>query len=86
MLTRNVNYEVPALKKQVVKCKKSQQDCTRKEGEYNSLASELKKKYYDMCQQFGIQVCWHIQKSSVYQILYVQLCLYSELSLMSRAP
>ena len=65
MLTRNVNYEVPALKKQVVKCKKSQQDCTRKEGEYNSLASELKKKYYDMCQQFGIQVCRHIQKSSV---------------------
>lgn len=57
MLARNVNYEVPALKRQVAKCKKAQQDCTRKEGEYNSLALELKKKYQDMSTHYGIQVC-----------------------------
>ena len=56
MLARNVNYEVPALKKQVTKCKKTQQDCTRKEAEYNSLAAEYRVKYTEMCAKIGIQV------------------------------
>lgn len=59
MLTRNVNYEVPALKKQVVKCKKAQQDCAKKESEYNSLATDLKLKYTEMCLRIGIEVSEH---------------------------
>lgn len=56
MLTRNVNYEVPGLKKVVSRCKKSQSDCTRKETEHNALAAELRTKYTDMCTKIGIEV------------------------------
>ncbi|XP_067933498.1 CDK5 regulatory subunit-associated protein 3-like [Watersipora subatra] len=55
MLARNVNYEVPALKKQLNRCKKTQLDCTRKESDYNSSAAELRNKYTDMCAKLGIE-------------------------------
>ena len=56
MLIRNVNYEVPALKRQVTKCAKTQQECLKKEAEYKSLATELRNKYASTCKSLGIQV------------------------------
>ncbi|KAK2142743.1 hypothetical protein LSH36_919g01019 [Paralvinella palmiformis] len=55
MLMRNVNYEIPALRRQVAKCQQVQKDCTRKEAEYASLTSEMKDKYYSSCRQMGIK-------------------------------
>lgn len=55
MLMRNVNYEIPALKRQVAKCQQVQKDCTRKEAEYASIASEIKDKYHSSCRQMGVK-------------------------------
>lgn len=55
MLTRNVNYEVTALKKQIAKCQQTQKDCDRKEAEYAAKAVELRKKYDTTCKQMGIE-------------------------------
>ncbi|KAL5009859.1 hypothetical protein ScPMuIL_012164 [Solemya velum] len=55
MLARNVNYEIPALKKQVAKCQQLQKDCDRKEMDYVSKAAELRKQYDTTCRQMGIQ-------------------------------
>jgi len=54
-LTRNVNYEVPALRKQITKCQQTQKECTRKEAECLSSAAELRKQYATSCQQIGIE-------------------------------
>ncbi|KAK3578328.1 hypothetical protein CHS0354_039035 [Potamilus streckersoni] len=55
MLMRNVNYEIPALKKQMAKCQQVQKECDRKEAEYVSKAAELRKKYETSCKQIGIE-------------------------------
>ncbi|KAL3836336.1 hypothetical protein ACJMK2_021769 [Sinanodonta woodiana] len=55
MLMRNVNYEIPALKKQMTKCQQVQKECDRKETEYVSKAAELRKKYETSCKQIGIE-------------------------------
>lgn len=55
MLMRNVNYEVPALKKQIAKCQQIQKECDRKEADYASKAAELRKKYESSCKQLGIK-------------------------------
>jgi len=58
MLTRNVNYEIPTLKKLITKCQKAQTECTRKETDYENLAAEFKTKYSEMCKQYGIEVSY----------------------------
>ncbi|CAH1774392.1 unnamed protein product [Owenia fusiformis] len=55
LLTRNVNYEVPALKRQITKCKQGQTECTRKQGEYTSTAAEMREKFQTDCKQMGIE-------------------------------
>ncbi|XP_064617573.1 CDK5 regulatory subunit-associated protein 3-like isoform X2 [Liolophura sinensis] len=55
LLTRNVNYEIPALKKQIGKCQQIQTEGERKESEYISNAAKLKKEYNDTCKQMGIE-------------------------------
>ncbi|KAL4228499.1 CDK5 regulatory subunit associated protein 3 [Mactra antiquata] len=55
MMARNVNYEIPALKKQIAKCEQVQKDCDKKESDYSSKASELKKKYAHSCKELGIK-------------------------------
>ncbi|XP_046568066.1 CDK5 regulatory subunit-associated protein 3-like [Haliotis rubra] len=55
MISRNVNYEIPALKKQIAKCQQIQKDCTRKEADYSSNQSELRRKYDASCKQMGIE-------------------------------
>lgn len=95
MLIRNVNYEIPSLKRQIAKCQQTQrvsyfnfgmtenencfrsnkitvwnethsisltlnnyfvQECTRKESEYASNATNFKDKFHHICKQMGIKV------------------------------
>ncbi|XP_041371768.1 CDK5 regulatory subunit-associated protein 3-like [Gigantopelta aegis] len=55
MVIRNVNYEVPALKKQIARCQQTQKDCTRKESDYVNNAADLRRKYEASCKQLGIE-------------------------------
>ncbi|XP_067022124.1 CDK5 regulatory subunit-associated protein 3-like isoform X1 [Acropora muricata] len=55
LLIRNVNYEIPALKRQIAKCQLTQRECTRKENEYSSNAVSFKDKYQTVCKQMGIK-------------------------------
>lgn len=54
-LMRNVNYEIPSLKKQIGKCQQTQRDCTRKESEYIANAATFKEKYLNECKQMGVK-------------------------------
>ncbi|XP_065053892.1 CDK5 regulatory subunit-associated protein 3-like [Rhopilema esculentum] len=54
-LVRNVNYEIPSLKRQISKCQQTQRDCTRKESEYMTNAGLFKDRYYYECKQMGVQ-------------------------------
>ncbi|PFX23211.1 CDK5 regulatory subunit-associated protein 3-like [Stylophora pistillata] len=55
LLIRNVNYEIPSLKRQIAKCQQMQRECTRKESEYSSNAALFKEKYQSVCKQMGIK-------------------------------
>jgi len=54
MLMRNVNYEIPALKRQINKCQQTQRECSRKENDCNINAVKYKQKYLHTCKQMGI--------------------------------
>ncbi|XP_022286338.1 CDK5 regulatory subunit-associated protein 3-like [Crassostrea virginica] len=55
MLARNVNYEVPALKRQIAKCQQIKKESERKQTLYITKAEELRKKYDATCKQMGIE-------------------------------
>lgn len=55
LLIRNVNYEIPSLKRQIGKCQLTQRECTRKEREYSSNAVTFREKYQSVCRQMGIK-------------------------------
>ncbi|XP_068756720.1 CDK5 regulatory subunit-associated protein 3-like isoform X6 [Montipora capricornis] len=55
LLIRNVNYEIPSLKRQIGKCQQTQRECTRKEREYSSNAVTFREKYQSVCRQMGIK-------------------------------
>ncbi|XP_037547579.1 CDK5 regulatory subunit-associated protein 3 [Nematolebias whitei] len=54
LLTRNVSYEGPALRKQLAKAQQLQQELSRREVECQRSASELRERYYAACKQYGI--------------------------------
>ncbi|XP_069763185.1 CDK5 regulatory subunit-associated protein 3 isoform X2 [Narcine bancroftii] len=54
LLVRNVNYEIPSLKKQISKCQQLQQEYSRKELDYINNATSLREKFSASCKQFGI--------------------------------
>ncbi|XP_041029608.1 CDK5 regulatory subunit-associated protein 3 isoform X1 [Carcharodon carcharias] len=54
LLVRNVNYEIPSLKKQISKCQQLQQEYSRKELDYINNAAALREKFFISCKQFGI--------------------------------
>lgn len=54
MIMRNVNYEIPALKRQIAKCQQVQRECTRKEKDCNTNSAIFKTKYLKVCKQYGI--------------------------------
>ncbi|CAG5131829.1 unnamed protein product [Candidula unifasciata] len=55
LIIRNVNYEIPAIKKQISKCQQTQKECQRKENEYASSATDLRRQYKASCKQLGIE-------------------------------
>ncbi|GFN75969.1 Cdk5 regulatory subunit-associated protein 3, partial [Plakobranchus ocellatus] len=55
MIVRNVNYEVPAIKKQIAKCQQTQKECARKENEYMSSVADLQRQYTVSCKKLGIK-------------------------------
>ncbi|XP_028332331.1 CDK5 regulatory subunit-associated protein 3 [Gouania willdenowi] len=54
LLCRNVSYEGPALRKQLIKAQQLQQELSRRETESHRSASELRERYYASCRQYGI--------------------------------
>lgn len=56
LLIRNVNYEGPALRKQLAKAQQLQQEMSRREVECQSSAADLRERYYTACKQYGIKV------------------------------
>ncbi|TNN65323.1 CDK5 regulatory subunit-associated protein 3 [Liparis tanakae] len=54
LLSRNVSYEGPALRKQLAKAQQLQQELSRREVEGQSSAADLKERYYTACKQYGI--------------------------------
>lgn len=54
LLVRNVNYEIPSLKKQIAKCQQLQQEYSRKEEEGQAGAAEMQEQFYHSCKQYGI--------------------------------
>ncbi|XP_071942675.1 CDK5 regulatory subunit-associated protein 3-like [Antedon mediterranea] len=55
LLSQNVNYEIPALKKAIFKCKQLQTECDRKEKDYLSQASSAKDDFKSSCNKLGIK-------------------------------
>lgn len=55
LLARNVNYEIPTLKRQIAKCIQAQQDYLRKETEHAKAAADLRENYHAACKQMGIE-------------------------------
>uniref|UniRef100_U3ETW8 CDK5 regulatory subunit-associated protein 3 n=1 Tax=Micrurus fulvius TaxID=8637 RepID=U3ETW8_MICFL len=54
LLVRNVNYEIPSLKKQISKCQQLQQEYIRKEEECQAAAVEMRERFCSSCKQYGI--------------------------------
>uniref|UniRef100_A0A1A8DZA3 CDK5 regulatory subunit associated protein 3 n=1 Tax=Nothobranchius kadleci TaxID=1051664 RepID=A0A1A8DZA3_NOTKA len=54
LLSRNVSYEGPALRKQLAKAQQLQQELSRREVECQSSVVELRERYYAACKQYGI--------------------------------
>ncbi|XP_029154958.1 CDK5 regulatory subunit-associated protein 3 [Nylanderia fulva] len=54
MLMRNVNYEVPSIKKQIQKLEQSMTDLEKKEVEYKKSENIAHTEYNSLCKQLGI--------------------------------
>lgn len=60
LLSRSVNYEGPALRKQVAKAQQLQQELSRRELELQSGAADMRERYFAACNQYGISVSTYI--------------------------
>ncbi|KAG8236540.1 hypothetical protein J437_LFUL011317 [Ladona fulva] len=54
MLIRNINYEVPSLRKQLAKFEQIQMECDKKDAEYTKNANSLQNEFHSQCKQLGI--------------------------------
>jgi len=54
LLTQNVTYELPGLKKHVAKCEQVQTECDKKERDNDKRMLELQQEYRKECAQLGI--------------------------------
>lgn len=54
MLMRNVNFEIPALKRQIGKSQQTQKECIRKGNDCKANSLLFKDKYLHVCKQMGI--------------------------------
>lgn len=54
LLTQAVTYDLPGLKKHIVKLSQIQEDCDKKEKENDKKSAEFKQEFLKACQQLGI--------------------------------
>ncbi|KAK3926479.1 CDK5 regulatory subunit-associated protein 3 [Frankliniella fusca] len=54
MLCRNVQYEVPSIKKQIAKCEQMQSECDRRETELKKQENSARNDFNSSCQKLGI--------------------------------
>nr|XP_031838396.1 CDK5 regulatory subunit-associated protein 3 [Nomia melanderi] len=54
ILIRNVNYEVPSIKKQIQKLEQMQVDLEKKEAEYKKSENTARSEFNSLCKQLGI--------------------------------
>ncbi|XP_035695000.1 CDK5 regulatory subunit-associated protein 3-like [Branchiostoma floridae] len=54
LLTRNVNYEIPAVKRQIAKYKQTQEECVKKEADFTSQARIEREGFKASCKELGI--------------------------------
>ncbi|XP_023573981.1 CDK5 regulatory subunit-associated protein 3 [Octodon degus] len=54
LLVRNINYELPSLKKQIAKCQQLQRECSRKEEEGQAGVAAQLEHFRLACKQYGI--------------------------------
>ncbi|XP_034234687.1 CDK5 regulatory subunit-associated protein 3 [Thrips palmi] len=55
MLVRNVQYEVPGIRKQISKCEQMQNECERRETELKKQENSALKEFNVSCQKLGIK-------------------------------
>ncbi|KAG6441698.1 hypothetical protein O3G_MSEX001996 [Manduca sexta] len=55
MLVRNINYEIPGLKKQIAKEEQVQAECEKKHLDYLKNVASSKSEFLQLCKQLGIQ-------------------------------
>lgn len=55
MLIRNVNYEVPFMKRQILKCQQLQEVYMKKESDLMKNANEIKEQFQNTCKDIGIE-------------------------------
>ncbi|MCL4122266.1 UNVERIFIED_CONTAM: hypothetical protein GTU68_028957 [Idotea baltica] len=53
-LVRNVNYEIPSLKKQISKCRQIQEECEKKNSDIIKRSAAAKDKYLSACKKIEI--------------------------------
>lgn len=71
LLSRNVSYEGPALRKQLAKAQQLQQELSRREVECLSSAADLRERYYAACKQYGITVRARVQIHTIAREQYI---------------
>lgn len=54
IMTRNINYEVPSLRKQIAKLEQLQNECTKKEKDYAKSENIANSEFNGSCKQLGI--------------------------------
>ncbi|XP_048870236.1 CDK5 regulatory subunit-associated protein 3 [Brienomyrus brachyistius] len=54
-LVRNVSYEGPALRRQLAKAQQLQNELSRREVECQSMAADMRERFYASCKQYGIK-------------------------------
>ncbi|GIY53621.1 hypothetical protein CDAR_58451 [Caerostris darwini] len=55
LLLRNIVYELPSLKRQLMKCKQIQEESTKKEADYAKNENAMRENYLSSCQNIGIE-------------------------------
>lgn len=55
MLVRNINYEVPSLKKQIAKCEQSSEESLKKSKDMVKSQNSIRSEYNAICAQLGIK-------------------------------
>ncbi|KAF0287766.1 CDK5 regulatory subunit-associated protein 3 [Amphibalanus amphitrite] len=54
-LVRNVNYEIPGIKKQIAKLEQMQTDCDKRAQDYQRNSKMMREQYEASCRQLGLQ-------------------------------